>query len=27
VVLSQRVKVRKGWAGDRRTVAALGYGD
>ena len=27
VVLSQRVKVRKGWAGDRRAVAALGYGD
>ncbi|MBT3429227.1 MAG: GTPase Era [Proteobacteria bacterium] len=27
VVLSQRVKVRKGWAGDRRAVAALGYGE
>ena len=26
VLLSQRVKVRKGWAGDRRAVASLGYG-
>ncbi|HCX86547.1 MAG TPA: GTPase Era [Gammaproteobacteria bacterium] len=25
VLLSQRVKVRKGWASDRRSVAALGY--
>ena len=27
VSLSQRVKVRKGWAGDRRAVASLGYGE
>jgi len=25
VLLSQRVKVRKGWASDRHSVAALGY--
>ena len=27
VSLSQRVKVRKGWAGNRRAVASLGYGE
>ena len=27
VLLSQRVKIRKGWAGDRRSVSALGYGE
>ena len=27
VSLSQRVKIRKGWAGDRRAVASLGYGE
>ena len=26
VRLSQRVKVKKGWASDRRVIAGLGYG-